>query len=233
MARKILSIDIETYSSVDLTKGGVYAYTEAEDFEILLFGYAFDDEEVKVIDLKSGEELPNEVKAALSNEIIIKTAFNASFERICIKAYLKIDIPPQHFRCSAVKALELGLPTSLEGVAKCLNLAEQKMEEGKCLIKYFSIPLTFAKTNGFINRNLPQQNKEKWEVFKSYCKQDVEVERNIRKLLRVYEITVSEQKLWCLDQKINDVGVRVDSELINHALACDAKYQEKLKKEAL
>lgn len=230
---KILSIDIETYSSRDLTKCGVYAYTQAEDFEILLFGYAFDDEEVKVIDLKNEEELPEEVKEALRNRAIIKTAYNATFERTCIAAYFKINMPPEQWRCTAVNALELGLPTNLDGVAKCLKLPHQKMTEGKALIRYFSIPCKGTKANGFRNRNLPEHDKDKWNTFKSYCGKDVEVERNIRKQLEKYQITENEQKLWCLDQKINDMGVKVESEIINHALAFDSKYQERLRDEAI
>lgn len=230
---RILSIDIETYSSIDLTKCGVYAYTEAEDFEILLFGYAFDDEEVRVIDLKSGEELPEEVNAALTDSEVIKTAFNANFERTCIAAHFKIDMSPEQWRCTAVNALELGLPTSLEATAKCLKIPQQKMIEGKALIRYFSIPCKETKANGFRNRNLPENDREKWETFKSYCAMDVEVERNIRKQLENYKINENEQKLWCLDQRINDMGVKVDTEIIKHALSCDSKYQERLKHEAV
>lgn len=230
---RILSIDIETYSSRDLTKCGVYAYTQAEDFEILLFGYAFDDEEVKVIDLKNEEELPREVKEALTDINVVKTAFNANFERICMNAHFKMDMPPEQWKCTAVNALELGLPTNLDGVAKCLKLPHQKMTEGKALIRYFSIPCKGTKANGFRNRNLPEHDKDKWNTFKSYCGKDVEVERNIRKQLEKYQITQNEQKIWCLDQKINDMGVKVDSELINQALACDSKYQERLRDEAI
>ena len=229
----MLAIDIETYSSIDITKCGVYAYTEAEDFEILIFAYAYDEEEVKLIDLASGEKLPQSIMEDLTSTKVIKTAFNANFERICLSAHFKKEMPPQQWRCTAVKALQLGLPSSLEGVAKCLKLTEQKMAEGKALIKYFSMPCSSTKSNGFKNRNLPKDDKDKWQLFKSYCKQDVEVERNIRKLLGKYKITESEQELWCLDQKINDTGVRVHRELINHALACDFKYQEALKKEAI
>jgi DNA polymerase len=229
----LLAIDIETYSSRDITKCGVYAYTEAEDFEILLFAYAYDEGEVKLIDLASGEKLPQSIIEDLTSVKVIKTAFNANFERICLSAHLKKEMPPEQWRCSAVKALELGLPTNLEGVAKCLKLTEQKMAEGKSLIRYFSMPCSSTKSNGFRNRNLPKDDSEKWELFKSYCKQDVEVERNIRNLLVKYEIAESEQKLWCLDQSINDRGVRVDRELINHAIACDLKYQEELKNEAI
>lgn len=230
---RILSIDIETYSSIDLTKCGVYAYTQGEDFEILLFAYAFDHEEVRVIDLKSGEELPKEVKEALRNPHIIKTAYNANFERTCIAAYFKISMPPEQWRCTAVKALELGLPASLETTARCLKLPNQKMEEGKSLIRYFSVPCKGTKANGFRTRNLPEHHRDKWNTFKSYCGKDVEVERNIRMKLHKYEITENEEKLWCLDQKINDMGVKVHRKLIYHALNCHSKYQERLKHEVV
>jgi DNA polymerase len=233
MTMRILSIDIETYSSRDLTKCGVYAYTEAEDFEILLFGYAFDKNPVSVIDLKSGEKLPRVVMAALTSEDIIKTAFNASFERTCIAAYFKMDMLPEQWRCSAVHALSLGLPQSLEGVAKSLNLVAQKSSEGKALIKYFSIPCFGSCANGFRNRNLPFEAVDKWDSFKGYCAQDVEVEREIRSHLEKHQIPESEQTLWCLDQRINDRGVKMETDIIKHALACNEKYQERLKLEAI
>ena len=230
---RILSIDIETYSSRDLTKCGVYAYTEAEDFEILLFGYAFENDKVRVIDLKSGEKLPIEVRAALSSEAIIKTAFNASFERTCLAAHFKMEMPPSQWRCTQVKALQLGLPSSLEGVSKCLNLETQKMVDGKALIKYFSMPCNGTKSNNFRSRNLPQHHEVDWDHFKDYCAKDVEVERDIRLQLEKCKVIDSEEKLWCLDQSINDRGVRLHTELIKHALLCDAAYQERLKTEAM
>lgn len=230
---KILSIDIETYSSIDLSKSGVYAYTESDDFEILLFGYAFDDEEVKIIDLASGESLPDNVVKALTDKKVIKTAFNANFERTCITKYLNKEMPPEEWRCSMVHALTLGLPSSLKGVARCLKLEQQKMDEGKALIRYFSIPCKPTKANGERTRNLSHHDKEKWETFKVYCKQDVEVERSIRKKLENYPMTENELKLWFLDQKINDGGVKVEKRLVKNAINCDEIHQGKLIDEAL
>lgn len=230
---KILSIDIETYSSIDLSKSGVYAYTEADDFEILLFAYAFDDEEVKIIDLASGESLPANIVEALTDKEVIKTAFNANFERTCITKYFNKEMSPEEWRCSMVHALTLGLPSSLKGVARCLKLEEQKMDEGKALIRYFSIPCKPTKANGERTRNLPHHDKNKWETFKAYCKQDVEVERSIRKKLENYPMTEKELKLWFLDQKINDGGVKVEKRLVKNAINCDEIHQGKLADEAL
>jgi len=230
---KILSIDIETYSSIDLSKSGVYAYIEADDFEILLFAYAFDDEEVKIIDLVSGEKLPVDVMEALTDKEVIKTAFNANFERTCIAKYLNKEMPPEEWRCSMVHALTLGLPSSLKGVARCLKLEQQKMDEGKALIRYFSIPCRPTKANGERTRSLPHHDKEKWETFKAYCKQDVEVERSIHKKLENYHMTEKEMKLWFLDQKINDGGVKVEKRLVENAIHCDEIYQRELMDEAI
>jgi DNA polymerase len=230
---KTLAIDIETFSSVDLTKCGVYAYTESEDFEILLFGYAFDDNEVKVVDLAQGEKVPEEVMSALTNPSIIKTAFNANFERTCISKHFNIPIMPRQWRCSMVHALILGLPGNLEGVAKSLNLTQQKMKEGKALIRYFSVPCKPTKTNEGRTRNFPKHDIEKWNTFKDYCKRDVEVERAIRKKLESYPLTDKEIRLWQLDQKINDRGVLIDKDLVAHAIKCDEIYQKKLLEEAI
>jgi DNA polymerase bacteriophage-type len=229
----ILSIDIETYSSVDLTRCGVYAYTEAEDFEILLFGYAFNEGAVRVIDLKAGERLPLEVERALEYPSVTKTAFNANFERICISTHFKKKLEPQQWQCTAVRALTLSLPSSLEAVSRCLRLEEKKLSSGKALIKFFSMPCIETKTNGFRTRNLPNHDREKWETFKSYCARDVEVERNIRRMLEKFEITKAEHSLWCLDQKINDRGIKVDIVLISFALEFDSKYRESVKEEAI
>ena len=230
---RILSIDIETFSSVDLTKCGVYKYTESEDFEILLFAYAFDDEDIKIIDLAQGEKLPKEVIEAIYSTNVIKSAFNAQFERVCLSKYLSIELPIEQWRCSMVHSLTLGLPGSLENVAKCLNLKTQKMDEGKNLIRYFSIPCKPNKSNDGRTRNLPSHDKEKWELFKEYCKRDVEVEREIRRKIENFDMTDKELKLWHLDQKINDYGVNVDRELVKNAIKCDEEYQRELKKEAL
>ena len=229
---KILSIDIETYSSVDLTKCGVYAYREAQDFKILLLAYAFDDESVEVIDLANGEEIPDDVVAALTDPSVIKTAFNANFERTCLAKYFNKPMPAKEWRCSQTHALTLGLSASLEKVAKCLNLREQKMKEGKALIKYFSMPCRPTKANGRRTRNLPHHDPDKWKVFKAYCKQDVEVEREIRKRLENYPMTDKELKLWFLDQRINDYGVKVDMKLVKNAISCDDIHQKGLLAEA-
>lgn len=229
-----LSIDIETYSSEDLTKTGVYRYAEAPDFTILLFAYAFDDEEIKIIDLASGETLPEEVMAALTDSEIIKTAYNANFERTCIASYLHLPMLPEQWRCSAVAASELGLPQTLAGVAEALGLQEQKDARGKALINYFSKPCKPTKVNGGRTRNLPEHDPEKWQVFKDYCVQDVAVERAIKKKIARFPMVASEQKLWEVDQHILDRGVAVDIELAENAILyntlhktiCATKMQE-------
>jgi DNA polymerase len=230
---RVLSIDIETFSSVDLTKCGVYKYAESEDFEILLFAYAFDDEDIKIIDLAQGEKLPKEVIEAIYSPNVIKSAFNAQFERVCLSRYFSMELPIEQWRCSMVHSLTLGLPGSLENVAKCLNLKTQKMDEGKNLIRYFSIPCKPNKSNDGRTRNLPSHDKEKWELFKEYCKRDVEVEREIRRKIENFNMTDKELRLWHLDQKINDYGVNVDRELVKNAIKCDEEYQRELMKEAL
>ena len=230
---KTLAIDIETYSSIDLRTSGVFAYTEANDFEILLFAYAFDDEEVQIIDLAQGEELPNEIIEALTDPSIIKTAFNAQFERTCLSKHLNIEMLPEQWRCSQVHSLTLGLPISLAGVAKCLKLETQKMDEGKALIRYFSIPCKPTKANGSRTRNLPHHDLIKWETFKEYCKRDVEVEREIRKKLENFPMEYKELKLWFIDQEINGYGVKIDKEIVENAIKCDEAYQEKLYEEAV
>ena len=228
---RTLSIDIETYSSVDLMKAGVYTYTQSDDFTILLFGYAFDDEEVRVIDLTS-ETLPKEVESALISEAVIKTAFNANFERTCLSKYLNLELPSNQWRCTSVHALMLGLPNSLAVVSQVLKLPEQKMSIGKTLIRYFSMPCAPTKTNGGRTRNLPHHDLEKWELFKEYCKRDVEVEIIVKKKIEFYKITDFEQKLWELDQRINDEGVAVDMELVENAIKIDENYTNKLVEEA-
>lgn len=224
---KTLAIDIETYNSVDLKKAGVYKYAEAEDFEILLFGYAFDDDPAQVVELANKEKLPDEVLEALYDPAIIKTAFNAAFERICISNHF--DLPefmqPEEWRCSSVHSLFLGLPGSLAGSAKALNLEQQKDSRGTYLINYFSKPCTATKKNGGRTRNLPEHNPEKWQMFKDYCAQDVEVERAVRKKLERFPVPDKELQLYALDQRINDRGVMVDMELVQNALQLDAQYK--------
>ncbi|MFC0475722.1 DNA polymerase [Robertmurraya beringensis] len=230
---KLLSIDIETYSSVDLIKSGVYAYCESSDFEILLFAYAVDDEEVQVVDLASGEKIPTDVLEAITDPAVIKTAYNANFERTCLAKHFNKPMPPDQWRCSSVHALMLGLPGYLDGVAKCLKLKEQKLKEGKSLIRYFSVPCKPTKVNEGRSRNLPEHDLDKWVTFKDYCKQDVEVERQIRKKLEAFPITKVEQKLWELDQKINDEGVLIDKGLVINAIQADKAFQDKLFEEAV
>jgi DNA polymerase len=223
---RTLAIDIETFSDVDLIKSGVYAYTASPHFEILLFAYAFDDAEVQIVDLASGEKLPNEIITSLTDVNIIKTAFNAQFERTCLSKYLNQKLSSNSWQCTAVQAASLGLPLSLDGVSKVLGLAEQKMKEGKDLIRYFSIPCKPTKTNEQRTRNMPQHEVDKWKTFKNYCKRDVEVERAIRKKILKYPISKSEQQIYILDQQINDLGVLVDRELVAKAMECDKLHKE-------
>lgn len=228
-----LAVDIETYSSVDLVRSGVYAYTAAEDFEVLLFAYTFDDEPVQIVDLASGESIPEPIVAALTDSTVVKTAFNANFERTCLVRHFNREMPPEQWRCSQAHALTLGLPPHLDGVAKCLKLPDQKMKEGKALIRYFSVPCKPTKTNGQRSRNLSQHDPEKWQTFITYCKQDVEVERSVRQKLEKHPMTDTEQQLWQLDQRINDFGVQVDHQLVDQAIQCDALHQDQLKEEAI
>lgn len=221
-----LSIDIETYSSGNLLKSGVYAYADAPDFTILLFAYAFDEENIKIVDIACGEKIPDKVLSALTDENIKKTAFNANFERTCLAKFLHAEMPPEQWRCTMIQAAEIGLPRSLAGVATALGLEEQKDKKGRACIEYFSKPCRPTKSNGGRTRNLPQHNIEKWETFKSYCIQDVAVERNIKNRLKVFPLTEGEQKLWELDQHICDRGVAVETALINNAINFDADYQK-------
>ena len=229
---RTLSIDVETYSRVDLGKAGVYAYTSDPDFEVLLFAYAFDDEEVAIVDMAGGEKLPSEILFAINDDSIVKTAFNANFERICMSAYLKQSLSPIGWRCTAVQAAMLGLPLDLDGVAKALKLDVQKMSEGKDLIRYFSSPCKATKANGGRSRNLPGHAPDKWTLFKKYCVRDVEVERGIRKKLEKYPIPDREQQLWILDQQINDRGILVDTGLVDKAIECDREYKTNIFNEA-
>lgn len=229
---KQLAIDIETYSDVDLINCGVYKYTDSDNFEILLLAYAVDDGETKIVDLACGEKLPEEVMEMILDDSVIKTAFNANFERTCISKHLGIKLRPEAWRCTAVQAAMLALPLSLEGVGVVLGLDKQKMSEGKELIRYFCSPCKPTKSNGGRTRNLPEDAPEKWELFKSYCIRDVDVEKQIRKKLWKYPIPEMEQQLYCLDQRINDRGIMVDRNLVNHAIACDLLYKDTATKRA-
>jgi DNA polymerase len=227
---KILSIDIETFSDIDLGKCGVYRYTDSPNFDILLFAYSIDEGPVQLIDLASGEELPKEIVEAILSEDIIKTAFNANFERVALMRYLslKLDknvyLDPSSWRCSEVQAAMLGLPLHLEGVAKVLRLGVQKMSEGKPLIRYFCIPCKPTAANGGRTRNLPTDAPDKWELFKQYNIKDVEVELEIRKKIKDYPIPESEQVLYELDQRINDRGFKADMDFVMQAISCDKQF---------
>ena len=220
----LMGIDIETYSSAPLPKCGVYRYCDAPDFEILLFSYAFDDAPVKTIDLAGGESLPKEVISALEDPSIIKVAYNAQFERVCLSRYLGHWLDPHQWRCTMVMAAYLTLPGRLADAAVALGTTEKKMEEGKDLIRYFSVPCKPTKTNGGRTRNLPTDAPEKWAVYKQYNAQDVETERAIRKALENYPLPEQEWELYALDQQINDRGVRVDKKLVKNAIAVDAVF---------
>lgn len=226
-----LGIDIETYSSVDLIKSGVYAYVSAPDFTILLFAYAFDDGPVELVDLTK-DELPDEIMQALTDNQILKTAYNANFERTCIQKHFGIRLPVNEWSCTMVASSELGLPNSLATVAMALGLAEQKDSRGKALINYFSKPCKPTDANGHRTRNLPEHDPEKWQTFKDYCKQDVEVERSIRRKIARFPIESSEQRLWEYDQRINDRGVRIDPRVVNNAIKFDAIYSEHCRQRA-
>ncbi|MBU5677889.1 DNA polymerase [Alkaliphilus sp. MSJ-5] len=228
----VLQIDLETYSSVDLIKSGVYRYVEAPDFEILLFGYAYDDEPVKVVDLTAFEDLPDRVLSDLVNPDVIKTAYNANFERTCISKHFGIKCDPSQWQCTSVWALTLGLPGNLSDVAKVLKLDAQKDMRGKNLIKYFSVPCKPTKTNGKRTRNYPHHDPEKWQQYIEYNLQDVVVEREIRCKLERFPVPKHEWNLWALDQKINDLGVRLDPVLVKQAIACDEQYKSLLIQEA-
>ena len=223
---RIMGLDLETYSSAPLPKCGVYRYTDAPDFEVLLFSYAYDDGPVKTIDLACGEQLPEDVLAALEDPAVIKAAYNAQFERVCLSKYLGHWLDPLQWRCTAVMASYLTLPARLSDVAVALKLTQQKMEEGKDLIRYFSVPCKPTKANGGRTRNMPSDAPDKWAVYKKYNAQDVETERAVRKALEAWPLPEHEWELYALDQIINDRGVRIDRKLVKNAMAVDAAFSE-------
>lgn len=245
---KTMSIDIETYSDVNLAKCGVYKYAESPDFEILLFGYAVDGGPVHVVDLAQEETIPEEILEALTDDSITKWAFNANFERVCLSRYLtdlgrSLDpfhdrhplsqecarfLNPAGWKCSMVWSAYMGLPLSLEGVGAVLNLDNQKMKEGRDLIRYFCVPCKETKTNGGRTRNLPRHAPDKWNIFKSYNKRDVEVEMAIQERLQKYPVPDQVWEEYHQDQEINDRGIAIDLELARQAVAMDAKSRESL-----
>lgn len=222
---KTLSIDLETYSSADISKTGVYRYSESPDFEILLFGYSIDGAPVQLVDLTCGERIPDDVKDALSDPSVTKWAFNASFERICLSRWLGLPsgtyLEPQQWRCSMIWSAYLGLPLSLAGVGAVLKLDKQKLDTGKDLIRYFCKPCRPTKKNGGRTRNLPRHDPGKWEQFKSYNLRDVETEMEIQKKLARFPVPEFVWDEYHLDQEINDRGIRVDMQMVENAIDVD------------
>ena len=225
---RTLSIDIETYSDVDLSKCGVYKYASSLSFEILLFGYAVDGGGVRVVDLACGEQIPDEVISALSDASVTKWAFNAMFERVCLSNFLGEWLEPEGWHCTMVWSATLGLPLSLENAGTVLGLEKQKLAEGKDLIRYFCLPCRPTKANGGRTRNLPEHDPEKWERFKAYNLRDVETEMQIQERLSNFPVSDSIWKEYHLDQEINDRGIGVDMELVRQAIAMDVRSRERL-----
>lgn len=239
-----LSIDLETFSSVDLKKCGVYKYAESNDFEILLFGYSVDGSEVKVVDLAQGETIPDTVLSALTDETVTKWAFNAQFERVCLSRYLRdkginvnhgqtgksegLFLNPSSWHCTMIWSATLGLPMSLENVGAVLGLDKQKLTEGKNLIKYFCLPCNPTKVNGGRTRNKYFHDKEKWELFKSYNKRDVEVEMSIQEKLSRFPVPDFLWQEFYLDQQINDRGIEIDSLFVESAIKLDQEVKTHL-----
>lgn len=220
-----ISIDIETFSSVDLAKSGVYRYSESADFEVLLFGYSIDNSETNVIDLLSGEKIPSEVISALTNDSIIKWAFNAQFERICLSKWLGLPagqyLDPKSWKCTMVWSAYMGLPLNLQGVGAVLGLEKQKLTEGKDLVRYFCKPCKPSASNNERIRNLPIDAPDKWKAFKAYNQRDVETELSIQDKLSKFPVPDSIWNEYHLDQEINDRGVALDMTLVSHAIEAD------------
>ncbi|MBD3948467.1 DNA polymerase [Tuanshanicoccus lijuaniae] len=226
-----LNIDIETFSSVSLSKSGVYKYAESEDFQVLLFSYAVDDGDVQVVDLAKGERLPSGILEDLQDDSVLKWAFNAQFERVCLSRYLGIHLNPLSWRCTMVWSAYMGLPLSLEGVGAVLGLEEQKLKTGKDLIRYFCVPCTPTKSNGQRTRNYFFHNEDKWRQFKAYNKRDVEVEMAIARKLDKFQVPNFIWDEYVLDQIINDRGIQIDSEFVQQAIQIDEQNRTLLLEE--
>lgn len=218
---KQLSIDIETFSGADLGKVGVYKYAESPDFEVLLFAYAWGSDPVKVVDFTAGEALPDDVFNALTDPGVLKAAFNANFERVCLSHFFHLSLTAEQWDCTRVRALTAGLPSSLKGAGAALGIDKAKMDEGAGLIRKFCMPCKPSRANGERTRWRPGDAPEDWAVFKKYCARDVEAEREIRERLNYVEYTNAERELYVLDQKINDTGVRIDRPFVEAAIADD------------
>lgn len=243
---KEMSIDLETYSDVDISKCGAYKYAESDNFEILLFGVSIDGGEVQVFDLACGDTIPDDILAALSDDTVTKWAFNANFERICLSNWLRKHHPahfkgysipedpaskyldPASWKCTMIWSAYMGLPLSLEGVGAVLKLQDQKMKEGKDLIKYFCCPCKPTKVNGGRTRNLPEHAPDKWETFKTYNKRDVDVEMAIKQRLSKFPVPDFVWEEYYLDQEINDRGIMLDMDVVENAIAFDEKSKAEL-----
>ena len=232
---KTINIDIETFSSINISKSGVYKYVESEDFEVLLFAYSIDEGKTEIVDIANGEELSEEIIQVLLDDNVIKWAFNAQFERICLSRFLKLTkgtyLNPKSWRCTMIWSAYMGLPFSLEGVGKVLGLEKQKLIEGKDLIKYFCVPCTPTKSNGFRNRNFPYHDKIKWEAFKTYNIRDVDTEKEIQCKLMKFPVPDFIWEEYNLDQEINDRGIKVDLDFVERVIALDDKVRTKLMSE--
>ena len=232
---KTINIDIETFSSINISKSGIYKYVESEDFEVLLFAYSIDGGKTEIVDIANGEELSEEIIQALLDDNVIKWAFNAQFERICLSRFLKLPkgtyLNPKSWRCTMIWSAYMGLPFSLEGVGKVLGLEKQKLIEGKDLIKYFCVPCTPTKSNGFRDRNFPYHDKIKWEAFKTYNIRDVDTEKEIQYKLMKFPLPDFIWEEYNLDQEINDRGIKVDLDFVNRVIALDDKVRTKLMSE--
>jgi len=232
---KTINIDIETFSSINISKSGVYKYVESEDFEVLLFAYSIDGGKTEIVDIANGEELSEEIIQVLLDDNVIKWAFNAQFERICLSRFLKLTkgtyLNPKSWRCTMIWSAYMGLPFSLEGVGKVLGLEKQKLIEGKDLIKYFCVHCTPTKSNGFRNRNFPYHDKIKWEAFKTYNIRDVDTEKEIQCKLMKFPVPDFIWEEYNLDQEINDRGIKVDLDFVERVIALDDKIRTKLMSE--
>lgn len=229
---KRMNIDIETYSEADLSKSGVYKYVDAPGFEVLLFGYSADGGPVKVISLAEGEELPQKIKEALLDDTVLKFAFNAQFERVCLEKYLGVHLAPDAWRCTMVASLYLGLPGSLAQVGAVLGVEKKKLETGKDLIKFFSVPCKPTKTNGGRTRNLPEHDREKWQQFITYNARDVETEMDIMEKVARFPVPDFLWKQYAQDQRINDLGIELDMAMVTQAIKCDEESRERYLKRA-
>lgn len=229
---KQLSIDIETYSSTNLNQTGVYRYADSKDFELLLFGYAIDFGPVKVIDLTQGESIPPQVIKALDDPTIIKSAFNAQFERVCLSRFVSHRLKPAGWHCSRVWSATLGLPLSLRDVGTVLGLPRQKITAGKELVRYFCTPCKPTKANQNRTRNFPYHAPDKWQQFKQYNQRDVEVEMEITQKLERFPVPQNEWENYWMDQDINDRGIRIDQQLVNQAIKCQGEFHDQYLKKS-